>query len=223
MCFDLGMFYRKGTLLSPGSCRGLSSGLERERTGRVPPWGCSCGSDAAGGAACSVSQVGTLISHTAAQLGGPWAPRFSTNPAAFLHFKVAFCHVEPASECTRDKADTVPELMHLQPKECQPPFHEIGSSFCPPLLRRACVLRSSKPRAGAVQCALTWALMGLCKSPTPPPAPSCHLVPGTISSPRLLNPSFRQTHSSTLESSATGVGVGAPGGGLRMALSVPKP
>ena len=106
-----------------------------------------------------------------------------------LHFfvsKVASCHVQPASEYTGDKADTVPELMNLQPKEKQSPSHEISSSFCPPFLLRAHVLFSSKFSARALQHPLTWALMGLCTPPPPPNAATCCQTPPPL--PDLLTP-----------------------------------
>lgn len=222
MCFDLGMFYKKGTLLSPGSCRGRSSGLERECTGCVPPWGCSRRSDATGRAASAVSPGGHAHWPHSCLVGRLVGPQVQHKPGCISSFQRLPLVMYSQHQSTRETRQTQSELTHIQPKESQPPSHEISSAFCPPLLPRVCILRSSKPSTGAVRCPLTWAPMGLCKSLCRPP-PSCQLVPGTTSSPRLPNPSSQQTHSSTLESSTAGLGVGAPGGGSRMALSVPRP
>lgn len=87
MCFDLGMFYKKGTLLSPGSCRGRSSGLERECTGCVPPWGCSRRSDATGRAASAVSPGGHAHWPHSCLVGRLVGPQVQHKPGCISSFQ----------------------------------------------------------------------------------------------------------------------------------------
>lgn len=222
MCFDLGMFYKKGTLLSPGSCRGRSSGLERECTGCVPPWGCSRRSDATGRAASAVSPGGHAHWPHSCLVGRLVGPQVQHKPGCISSFQRLPLVMYSQHQSTRETRQTQSlssrtysprRVSHLPMKSAalSVPHSCRGSA--------SSALPSPALEPSGVH---TWAPMGLCKSLCRPP-PSCQLVPGTTSSPRLPNPSSQQTHSSTLESSTAGLGVGAPGGGSRMALSVPRP